>query len=284
MAIITIPAGQTKQIVYSASQTRHPPIHTYLVANLDEINPLYVGPADEDRQQPDLSADLSRSIIAPLQAISLSAEHDWYCFNPAGPGTENDTFPATFTATFGTITPPGPSVQVDVIPNGSYWAPSPAQAAEQIAALGLAKDTSVQATNSQLGTGVAPAVASITSAMAIDVGPGASPFVVFQLTANGRIWGACLSGVTESTSGGSNARVYTLAQIDGGGVPGQGTPLAILEMGAMNQLNVDSDSVYVPFNGVSVVKGTKLYLIINGGSSISGVTITGSVIFFYSIP
>lgn len=284
MAIITIPAGQSKQIVYSASQTRRPPIRTYLVANLDETNTVYVGPADEDRQKPDLTADVSRSMIAALQAISLSAEHDWFCYNPASSGSENDQYTSLYTSTYGLVGPPGPSIQVDIIPNGTYWAPSPAQVAQQISALGLAKDTSVLATNTQLGTGVAPAVASITSAIATDIGPAVSPYVVFELTSAGRIWGACLSGVVESTSGGSNARVYILAQIDGGGVPGDGTPLAVLEMAAMNQLNIDSDSVYVPFNGVSVGKDTKLYLIINGGTGISGVTITGSVIFFYSIP
>lgn len=284
MAIITIPAGHTKQVVYSASKSRRPPIHTYLLANLDETNTVYVGPADEDRQQPDLTADLSRSMVTALQAISLSPEHDWYVYNPASSGSANDQYQSLYTSTYGLVGPPGPSIKIDVIPNGSYWAPSPAQAAQQIAALGLAKDNSVLATNSQLGTGVAPAVSAITSALATNVGPGASPFVVYTFAGAGRVWGACLSAAVESTSGSSNARVFVEAQIDGSGVVGQGTPLAVVELAAMNQLNIDSDTVYVPFNGVSVAKGTKLYLIVNGGTGISGATITASVIFFYSIP
>ena len=44
---------------------------------------------------------------------------------------------------------------LQVVPGGTSWAPSPAQISAQISALGLARDTSVQATTTVLNTGIA---------------------------------------------------------------------------------------------------------------------------------
>lgn len=112
--IFTIPAGGTVQIVYAASDSHIPPVDQYVIANLDTVNAVYVGPADGNRQAPDLASAIARDQLVALQGITISSALDWYVFNPN-------------TA----------AVQIDVIPDGRYWGPSPAQAAIQIAETGV---------------------------------------------------------------------------------------------------------------------------------------------------
>lgn len=132
---------------------------------------------------------------------------------------------------------------------------------------------------------VPPQVPNIASAAAIDIGTSSSPNQVFQFTGRGRLWGVNLAGDVISTSGVTAAtRAFVLAQLDGNGIVGQGTPLAILEMGAFPAPGDDSESIYVPFNGLPVKNAQALYLIVNGGNPITGATLGGSAIFFYSIP
>jgi hypothetical protein len=74
----------------------------------------------------------SYSILDPLVGIPVSGEADIWA--------------ATLTAT---------SVVVDFMPSASGWTPSPAQQAEQLSALGLALNTTVQSTNTALTSGIA---------------------------------------------------------------------------------------------------------------------------------
>lgn len=95
----------------------------FLLANTDLTNPIYYGH--------DLSLNTSQaSQIPPLGSVGFDGTVDVWA------STLNDSI----------------VIEADQIPGGTAWAPSPAQAAEQIAALGLALDTSVHLVNTTLGT------------------------------------------------------------------------------------------------------------------------------------
>ena len=164
---------------------------------------------------------------------------------------------------------PGVSVLVQTgIPGQRGWAAGPVSAAEAIRSLG-----------------VPPQVPNITPVALLDGGASGSPYSVYTFPAAGRIWGVDLAGSIVLNNPSIISRVYYLAQLDGNGIPGNGDPLAILELGvAPGITGIDSDSKYVPFNGLPVSKNQQLYLIINGGTLITGVAQTASVIFFYSVP
>lgn len=95
----------------------------FLLANTDLTNPIYYGH--------DLSLNTSQaSQIPPLGSVGFDGTVDVWA------STLSDSI----------------VIEADQIPGGTAWAPSPAQAAEQIAALGLALDTSVHLVNTTLGT------------------------------------------------------------------------------------------------------------------------------------
>jgi hypothetical protein len=130
-----------------------------------------------------------------------------------------------------------------------------------------------------------PQVPNIESVAELDAAASGSPYSVYQFPSAGRVWGVNLSiSVASTPSVSSEPRVYALAQIDGNGVPGNGTPLAVCESAAVPAYDIDSNNVYVPFNGLMVNKNQSLYLIVNGGTIVTGATITASAVFFYSVP
>jgi hypothetical protein len=97
----------------------------WTLANNDQTNPVYVSTSPGVK-----STDSDAIQVAPLGSI------------PVDP---------TFTSY---IVSAGPSVQCFLMPGGGTWAPSPAQIAAQINALGLMKDTTGSAINTNV-TGVA---------------------------------------------------------------------------------------------------------------------------------
>lgn len=167
-------------------------------------------------------------------------------------------------------------VTVGVIPGGIAWA-NPVGVQVALDALGLA---TADLQNTQMATGIPPNVPNVASANTINGTPTASPVTVFTMPSAGRLWGVNMSGSCSASSGyaGGNDRFYCLAQTSSGIV------LATIEQ-ALNEMGQSqSDSVYVPFNGLDIPTGTKLELIINGGTNIGGVEVIASVVFFYSIP
>ena len=108
---------------------------SFLFANNDITNPVYIG------NSPGVNAnDTSAVQVPPLGSMTFDGQSDLY------------------------VVSAGPIVQCFMIPGGTYWSPSPAQTAAQINALGLAKDTSVQATTTAVG-GTTTAVGGTTSAV-----------------------------------------------------------------------------------------------------------------------
>jgi hypothetical protein len=150
--LITLNPGEQRQITWAASAAHTPPVGQYLIANTDETVNVFIGPADAGRQVPDLTADIARSQLVALQAIQVNANLDWYAYNPATAVELSDTFIDTFIDTFGGMSAGGGTVTLDVIPDSGYWAPSPAQTAIQIAALGLMTEVTGQAINTSTGT------------------------------------------------------------------------------------------------------------------------------------
>lgn len=95
---------------------------SYALVNRDLVNHIIIG--QDSGISSGLASNINEySIIDPLGSITLDDSNDWY----AG------------------VLEANASAVLDKIPGGSNWAPSPAQVAAQINALGLAKDTSVNA-------------------------------------------------------------------------------------------------------------------------------------------
>lgn len=115
MAIYALAPGVQQQIVYAASSQRIPPITEYTITNLDTEQSVYIGAADSDAQEPDLTTDLTRDVLAPLQSVTVRATLDWFGLNL------NDNDP----------------VQVDVIPEGINQSVSPVGAAAAFITAGV---------------------------------------------------------------------------------------------------------------------------------------------------
>lgn len=90
-----------------------------LIINRDLVTPLYLGEDNSQISNKTIVGDPNISIVDPLGSIAVDGRKAVYGF--AGTG----------------------SIEVDIKKGAVYWAPSPAQVAAQINALGLAKDTSV---------------------------------------------------------------------------------------------------------------------------------------------
>lgn len=122
--LITLPQGVPTQIVWSAAAQRNPAVKSYLVANRDETNQILIGFSGGQDQQPDLVSPDPQvtSLVDPLGSVQLGTGQDWFGMSPAA------------------------SVQIDVIPNCSYWTPSPLQIAESIEPLSIAIAQQIAAT------------------------------------------------------------------------------------------------------------------------------------------
>lgn len=230
------------------------------VTNLDSVNPIYY--------ETTMTITDDSNIIYPLGSASFDGAHDIWA------STLNR----------------GITVLVQTgIPGQRDWKSGPKfdamSTAQQIATLGLAQDSSLALINATMSGGISPSVPNVQSVSVLDGSEAGSPYVAYTFTSAGRVWGVNLAAaVASSPTVTGEARVYVLAQIDGNGIPGNGTPLAVCEMAAISADTVDSDNVYVPFNGLDVASGQKLYVICNGNVAVVGAEITASAIFFYSIP
>src|SRR5712691_3310916 len=91
------------------------------------------------------------------------------------------------------------TVNAYLMPNGSNWVPSPAQVAAQINALGLAKDTTVQTTNTTLGS---PAQNATVSGLAGGSSSIASDMLNANKAVTTEISSLIANGVTGGTPGG----------------------------------------------------------------------------------
>jgi hypothetical protein len=111
--VTTKNVGGTDPVLIYARPAYGRPGTPFLVANLDEVNPIYYGH--------DLGVDATSSQIPALGSVGFDGSQDMWA------STLN----------------PAIKVLVDQIPGGLTWAPSPAQVAIQLSTLGLAKDSSV---------------------------------------------------------------------------------------------------------------------------------------------
>lgn len=188
-----------------------------------------------------------------------------------------------------------------VIAGGTSWAPSPADVALQIQALGLATNAAVLAVNSTLGApaqnstvsglasggtiaqeaqqrGIPPAVPSLSSAQRTRQGVSQVAFKTFG--GAGRIWRVRLASSVASDNTFSGAPAQLIHDIE----TGSGTTLAVAELSISGPLQSvpggDSDL----FNGLPIANGDTLILNVNNGVSVSGVTQRASALVLYSIP
>lgn len=290
--LITLNPGETRQITWAASQAHTPPVEQYLVANLDLTNSIYIGPADAGRQVPDLSTDISRSQVVALQGIHVSARQDWYAYNPNVAQLEDifiDEFTDQFSQSSGAAT-----VQIDVIPDSAYWAPSPAQGAQQIAALGLATEatatvistntantvTSTTMTADNTGTaltaGVPPGVPNIATSIQSFKSPGT--YTIHTMSADGRLWMASCSGTYEGNAGYGGGLVNTNVSI----VTASGLTLSLIELAITVANQITNDTSVVPWNGIPLNSGDVIQLVV--GTAPAGTVIRGSGFAAWSIP
>lgn len=198
---------------------------------------------------------------------------------------------------------PAGTAGLAVIAGGTSWAPSPADVALQIQALGLATNAAVLAVNSTLGApaqnstvaglasggtiaqeaqglGIPPAVPALQSAQRTRQGVTQVSFKTFGSA--GRIWRVRLASsvASDNTFTAATPPAQLIHDIE----TGSGTTLAICEMSISgpNQTVPDGDSG--TFNGLPVAQGDTLVLNVNNGVTVSGVVQRASALVLYSIP
>jgi hypothetical protein len=217
-------------------------------------------------------------------------------------GAQNaDAIPALGSIAYSGYTPlyaiaPAGTAALLVVSGGTSWAPSPAQVALQIQALGLAKDTSVQQVKTTLGTpaqdgtvsglpsnlqtmGIPSFIPNLASATQIGVNAqGPTTFKTFG--ANSRIWYALLSFTVavNSTFSASTTRVY--ARILAAGIQ-----LPIVELSVANPNQHADVAAPLVINGLPVANGQTLQLDVNNGTSLgSQGVMSASCTVLYSTP
>jgi hypothetical protein len=163
----------------------------WTLANNDQTNPVYVSTSPGVK-----STDSDAIQVAPLGSIPIDP---------------------TFTSY---VVSAGPSVQCFLMPGGGTWAPSPAQIAAQINALGLMKDTTGSAINTNV-TGVAKD-ASVT--------PLAKDTTLAAQTSGG----ATIAG-NISTTGAPLINLKSTTQIANGLTITAGTTTALTAVTGINQ-------------------------------------------------
>jgi hypothetical protein len=203
-----------------------------LVANQDITNSITVA-----RTSNVSMGAANADIIPPLGSVTYGGTQALYAIAPAG------------------------TTAVLIIPDGSGWAPSPAQVANQIAILG-----------------VPPSVQNVKGYSALQVGPsGSGVFETFS--APGRLWAAHLSfALTAGSTHAGSDQAFCSLQL----VPG--STLLVVELaisGANQAVNGDAD-LTIP--GLAFNNGDQLNLNVNGGSSISNATMRASCVVLASMP
>jgi hypothetical protein len=255
------------------------PNEIFMIVNPDIINPIYVG---NDPGQQLIS-------VPPLGSMSLSAEnHDIWVSTSGGNYVVN----------------------AFLMPNGSNWTPSPAQVAAQINALGLAKDTTVQTTNTisgqtntilgtpsqetgnlataanQLVTGVAPLVPNYFIVGSHGLGPAVTaisgpPTTGFRLWNISLTYGLYANGTLAAAQTGFAAiRTHVgglwLNVVDNG-----------IGLFSASNTSGSAQSVVgqvIPLNGYPIAAGESLDLNVNGGTSITNILQRCAFSIYYSVP
>jgi len=145
-----------------------------LVVNRDLVNQIYYGYSESIVA----SSTAELSIIDPLGSVAFDGKQSIWAIAASGTSL------------------------VDVQPGATQWAPSPAQVAAQINALGLAKDTTLQTTNSNVSTvnttlGT-PSQRVDVQGLTIGGNPGGIP-VLRGTTNKGVASGSTLAGAASAT-------------------------------------------------------------------------------------
>jgi hypothetical protein len=274
MTLITLNPGETRQIIYAAASQRVLPVTTYMIANLDETGTIYVGPSDAGRQAPDLASSGAASQLAALQSVSVTNDQDWYAYNPSG-GIFSNVFSNTFT---------GAPITVDVIPNCTYWAPSPYQAALSLVDQGLMKDSTGQTINTNvmavgsntsdaLSTGVPPNVPGMSTASTTFKASGT--YTLHTMGANGRIWLASISATFSASAGygGATDNESVILQT------GSGVVLALMELVITDAGSIDSKQSDVNWNGIPIASGDTLQMVVSSSPAMSVIRASGFVAY-----
>lgn len=251
----------------------------FMIVNPDIINPIYVG------------NDIGQQVVAvpPLGSATLGGD------------SRHDVWVSTNGGNY--------IVNAYLMPEGSNWTPSPAQTAAQIAALGLAKDTTVQTTNNisgqtntilgnpsqetgnlataanQLTTGVAPLVPNYGIVGNHGLGPQITaitgpvpPFRIWHIALMYGMYanGALASGQTGFAAVRTHVGGLWLNVVDNG-------------IGLFSGSNVSGSaqsvvSQVMPLNGFPIAVGESLDLNVNGNTSLTNILQRCSYSIYYSQP
>lgn len=169
------------------------------------------------------------------------------------------------------------TVECFVLPGGLTWS-NPVGVQIALSALGLAKDTTVQATNSQLATGVAPFATNIQSFSLLQVNQTGSPYTVHTFGAAGRLWAAHLSfALSANNSHTGNDQAFATLGINS-------KVLIPIELAVGGSNSTDSGDGDLSMPGYPVANGDELILNVNGGAAISQALMRASCVGLVSFP
>jgi hypothetical protein len=215
---------------------------------------------------------------------------------------------------------PGQSVVMDYMRNAKNWGPSPGQAAAQINALGLAKDSSVNApaygpakdssvngpaygpvtvTDSgllavesggnlesilqQTQTGIPPNVQNLQSANLNSVTTAGNPTVINTFASAGRIWAVILSLGANSNAAfvAAVTPIWVQLEIDHALTI---KTLAILQSLLTQPSQITNQCVPLPMYGYPFAAGDTLQLDVNNGVGPANTAIRAAVHVLYTTP
>ena len=187
-------------------------------------------------------------------------------------------------------------VQLAIFPGGTQWTPSPYQVAEQLAALGLALNSTLETTNTVLGTpaqtddiittlpanllagGVPPYIPDLKSAYAYQLDPSDSPETLITFDADSRIWAVSLSfSVVTSSAYSGAAGPFAAIQ-----TPSQTLVICQLALDAPSQ-SLSSDQG-LAIGGIPVSSGEGITCDINNGTSVTDAVLRAAALILYTTP
>lgn len=256
----------TLNVDNSPGQVIYPPGFAVLVANTDEVNAVYISTSSAPS-----AADAQ---IPPLGSVSLDGSATWYARTVTG----------------------GVVVQLAILPGATQWTPSPAQVAEQLSALGLALNSTLETTNTTLGTpaqtddvvtslpanllagGVPPYVPNIATVGESQITPTDSPVSLKTFGSAGRLWYAAISLVAACSSTSPTASgIFAQLSIGSEILLSCQTAIAAASQVAQSDQNIS-------FGGFPVAASDTVELNLNNGNSVTDVFIRASAVIYYSIP
>jgi hypothetical protein len=256
----------TLNIDNSSNQLVYPPGFAVLVANTDIANAVYISTSS--------SPSTADAQIPPLGSVSLDGSQSWYARTTTG----------------------GVVVELAILPGATQWTPSPAQVAEQLSALGLALNTTLETTNTTLGTpaqtgdvittlpaniqtlGAPPYVPNMATVGQSQITPADSPVSLKTFGSAGRLWYAAISLVAACSSTAPTASGI-FAQLSNGAQILLGCETAIAAASQVSQSDQN-----IAFGGFPIASGDTVELNLNNGNTVTDVFIRASVVLYYSIP